>query len=73
MGLAIPLRGGTYHGTNGARLPMEFLLAVTAAAEPGSASARMAAEQTRGIAGDPQSGSVLEALLTKPFRAEAPG
>ncbi|MFE7592092.1 hypothetical protein ACFU6K_22060 [Kitasatospora sp. NPDC057512] len=58
--------------THGTRLPMEFLAAVAAGADPGSAAARMAAEQARGVADIQQAGPLLAALLTKPYRDSAP-
>ncbi|MEE1783389.1 hypothetical protein PUR71_10750 [Streptomyces sp. SP17BM10] len=58
--------------TNGSRLPVEFLVAVAAGADAGSAAARMAAEQARALSDDRQYTRLLEALLTKPFRNEAP-
>ncbi|MFE5584920.1 hypothetical protein [Kitasatospora sp. NPDC056531] len=58
--------------TNGSRLPMEFLVAIAASAEPGSAVARMAADQARTTADDRQHGKLLEALLTRPYRETAP-
>ncbi|TYC66488.1 hypothetical protein EH183_42440 [Streptomyces sp. CB01881] len=65
--------GGMYGmATNSSRLPVEFLVAVAAGADAGSAAARMAAEQARALADDRQYARLLEALLTKPFRDEAP-
>ncbi|MFJ2779720.1 hypothetical protein [Kitasatospora sp. NPDC087315] len=58
--------------TNSSRLPVEFLVAVAAGADAGSAAARMAAEQARALADDRQYARLLEALLTRPFRDEAP-
>ncbi|MFJ9523044.1 hypothetical protein ACIRPK_32955 [Kitasatospora sp. NPDC101801] len=51
---------------------MEFLIAVTAGAEPGSAAATMAAGQAKARSGDRQIGELLEALLRGPFRESAP-
>ncbi|WP_404868353.1 hypothetical protein ACI1MP_09665 [Kitasatospora griseola] len=53
-------------------LPVEFLIAVAAGAEPGSAAALMVAEQARERSGDRQTGELLEALLRGPFRESAP-
>ncbi|MFG2846380.1 hypothetical protein ACGF12_24875 [Kitasatospora sp. NPDC048296] len=60
--------------TDGLRLPVEFLFAVAADAEPESAAATMAAEQVHGMAeaDDRQYGQLLEALLRKPHREKAP-
>ncbi|MFB7949136.1 hypothetical protein ACFC6L_29960 [Kitasatospora phosalacinea] len=57
---------------SGNRLPVEFLTAVAAGAEPGSAAALMVAEQARERSGDRQTGELLEALLRGPFRESAP-
>ncbi|MCX4688558.1 hypothetical protein OG401_30400 [Kitasatospora purpeofusca] len=60
--------------TDGSRLPVEFLLAVAADAEPESAAATMAAEQAHGMAetNSRQYGQLLEALLRTPYRERAP-
>ncbi|MFE2349394.1 hypothetical protein [Kitasatospora cineracea] len=58
---------------SGNRLPVEFLIAVAAGAEPGSAAALMVAEQARERSGDRQTGELLAALLRGPFRESAPG
>ncbi|MFE4971304.1 hypothetical protein ACFRAR_04205 [Kitasatospora sp. NPDC056651] len=58
--------------TDETRLPVEFLATVAAGADPGSAAARMAAEQARGVADSQQGGPLLAALLTKPYRDSAP-
>ncbi|MFJ4680372.1 hypothetical protein [Kitasatospora sp. NPDC088783] len=52
---------------------MEFLTAVAAGAEPGSAAALTAAGQARERSGDRQVGELLAALLRGPFRESAPG
>ncbi|MER8182388.1 hypothetical protein [Kitasatospora sp. NPDC094015] len=58
---------------SGNRMPVGFLIAVTAGAEPGSAAALMAAQQAQQRSGDRQIGQLLEALLRGPFRKSAPG
>ncbi|MEV7775960.1 hypothetical protein [Kitasatospora sp. NPDC086791] len=58
--------------TEKTRLPVEFLATVAAGAEPGSAAARMVAEQARGLADSQQGGPLLAALLAKPYRDSAP-
>ncbi|MFB7947841.1 hypothetical protein ACFC6L_23335 [Kitasatospora phosalacinea] len=58
---------------SGNQLPMEFLTAVAAGAEPGSAAALMAAGQAQERSGDRQAEELLEALLRGPFRENAPG
>ncbi|MET8623863.1 hypothetical protein ABZW30_08940 [Kitasatospora sp. NPDC004669] len=60
--------------TDGPRLPMEFLLAVAADAEPESAAATVTAEQVHGMAEahGRQYGQLLEALLRKPYQEKAP-
>ncbi|WP_031068094.1 hypothetical protein [Streptomyces sp. NRRL WC-3742] len=58
--------------TDETRLPGEFLATLAAGAEPGSAAARMAAEQARGVADGQQGGPLLAALLAKPYRDSAP-
>ncbi|MFJ8476483.1 hypothetical protein [Kitasatospora sp. NPDC094011] len=58
--------------TTSSRLPVDFLVAVAAGADAGSAAARMVAGQARALADDRQYTRLLEALLTKPFRGEAP-
>ncbi|MQS14785.1 hypothetical protein F7Q99_21600 [Streptomyces kaniharaensis] len=67
-----PRKGSKGMTANGLRLPVEFLIAVAAGAEAGSAAARMAAEQARGLTDDRDHGRLLEALLAKPFREAAP-
>ncbi|MFJ4680296.1 hypothetical protein [Kitasatospora sp. NPDC088783] len=57
---------------SGTRLPVEFLIAVVAGVEPGSAAALMAAGQARERSGDRQVGELLEALLRGPFARDAP-
>ncbi|MFJ9610697.1 hypothetical protein ACIRS1_30585 [Kitasatospora sp. NPDC101176] len=58
--------------TDKTHLPVEFLATLAAGAEPGSAAARMAAEQARGVADSQQGGPLLAALLAKPYRESAP-
>ncbi|MFB6889231.1 hypothetical protein ACFCX4_07950 [Kitasatospora sp. NPDC056327] len=74
MVLTIRVWGGMCGmATDGSRLPVEFLVAVAAGADAGSAAARMVAGQVRTLADDRQYTRLLEALLTRPFRDEAPG
>ncbi|MFI8083045.1 hypothetical protein ACIF6L_19890 [Kitasatospora sp. NPDC086009] len=54
------------------QLPVEFLATLAAGADPGSAAARMAAEQAHGVANSQQGGPLLAALLAKPYRDSAP-
>ncbi|MEU4303008.1 hypothetical protein [Kitasatospora aureofaciens] len=67
-------REACHMAINDSRLPVEFLLAVAADAEPGSAAATMAAEQAHGMteANGQQYRQLLEALLRKPCREKAP-
>ncbi|MET8539483.1 hypothetical protein ABZW03_02330 [Kitasatospora sp. NPDC004799] len=58
--------------TDEIRLPVEFLTTVAAGADPGSAAARVAAEQARGVADSQLGGPLLAALLAKPYRDSAP-
>ncbi|MFJ9841630.1 hypothetical protein ACIRYZ_14400 [Kitasatospora sp. NPDC101155] len=58
--------------TDETRLPVEFLATVAAGADPGSAAARMAAEQARDVADSQQGGPLLAALLARPYRDSAP-
>ncbi|MEU1420689.1 hypothetical protein [Kitasatospora sp. NPDC005751] len=54
------------------QLPVEFLATLAAGADPGSAAARMAAEQAHDVANSQQGGPLLAALLAKPYRDSAP-
>ncbi|MGW4382480.1 hypothetical protein [Kitasatospora sp. NPDC004531] len=58
--------------SSGDRLPVEFLTAVAAGAEPGSAAALMTARQVRERPEEREIGQLLEALLRGPFRESAP-